>query len=431
LHTNAAFSDADNTTVTTVYDESIAALFAATFLPAGSDSPPYADAYGYPRIPLLDETKFYLSPMVDGWYDTTGARTNASFYSSFYGIPWNVTKTWKSSGSYNFTIQTSYLVFGCTRLQPAAYDFLTGFGGFADEDIGSTLGMKFQWPDGQSVANGTLGFASAINPAQNTNSTYIISPNTTYAYSTCNFTQTFFESQVGCQGSNCSVNAIRKSPASTTGLSQMSDFSAKFLAAATGGTEPGVTNLAERYLCDPSTVTSVNDPLNFDMTKLPCQPDAFPSRLALLVNTFWQLGYAPEYQTGNFSANNTDSIPSLLANPSRYTTPPRYNTSTLWLVIYMFCSAFLFFVGVSGLIVESVTVSPDILGFASSLAKPSKYLKLPEELDGTVGGAERARILENLRVMIQDVNPNGKVGMIGLGNVTENSHRLDPNRLYR
>jgi hypothetical protein len=81
-------------------------------------------------------------------------------------------------------------------------------------------------------------------------------------------------------------------------------------------------------------------------------------------------------------------------------------------------------------LLEMRTISPDILGFASSVARHSKYVKLPPT-DGTMSGAEKARLLGDARVMIQDVRPNSDVGKIVLGAASEGAERLKPGRLYR
>jgi hypothetical protein len=65
-------------------------------------------------------------------------------------------------------------------------------------------------------------------------------------------------------------------------------------------------------------------------------------------------------------------------------------------------------VGVSGVLLEMRTISPDILGVASCVARHSRHAKLPE-IDGTMSGAHKARILGGTRVMMQDVKPNAGV----------------------
>jgi len=72
---------------------------------------------------------------------------------------------------------------------------------------------------------------------------------------------------------------------------------------------------------------------------------------------------------------------------------------------------------------EYQTISPDILGFASSLKRPSKYTKLPD-MDSTIRGAERARKLREVKVMMQNVNPEGPVEKFNLRTLSESASRL-------
>jgi hypothetical protein len=48
-----------------------------------------------------------------------------------------------------------------------------------------------------------------------------------------------------------------------------------------------------------------------------------------------------------------------------------------------------------------------------------------------MSGAEKARLLGDARVMMQDVRPNSDVGKIVLGAASEGAERLKPGRLYR
>ena len=47
-----------------------------------------------------------------------------------------------------------------------------------------------------------------------------------------------------------------------------------------------------------------------------------------------------------------------------------------------------------------------------------------------MSGTERARMLGDVRVLMQDVKASADVGKIPLGTVSEKSHRLQKGRLY-
>jgi hypothetical protein len=74
-------------------------------------------------------------------------------------------------------------------------------------------------------------------------------------------------------------------------------------------------------------------------------------------------------------------------------------------------------------------IAPDILGFASSIARHNKYVKVPH-VDGTMSDGERVKRLRDVRVMMQDVRPDDEVWKIVLGTVNESAQRLRPGKLY-
>jgi hypothetical protein len=106
-----------------------------------------------------------------------------------------------------------------------------------------------------------------------------------------------------------------------------------------------------------------------------------------------------------------------------------YHTSWGWLVLLLFSAVLLLVGGITGAICDAYTIGPDIFGFASSLAHRNKYMKVPTG-EGTMGGPARARILGDVRVMLQDVRPDKEVGKIALGTVDGGGKRLVLGRLY-
>ena len=70
-----------------------------------------------------------------------------------------------------------------------------------------------------------------------------------------------------------------------------------------------------------------------------------------------------------------------------------------------------------------LTIVPAMLGFASSLARKSRYGDLPK-VNSSMNGAERAQLLSKHRVMMQDVKPNVPVGKVALGSAYPSAERL-------
>ena len=91
--------------------------------------------------------------------------------------------------------------------------------------------------------------------------------------------------------------------------------------------------------------------------------------------------------------------------------------------------------GVACAIWDAQTIGPDVFGFANSMMRNGKYIKLPEGAeDAAVSGPERARLLADMEVMLQDVRPGSEVGKIVLGTKRKGDggeSRLTTGRRYR
>jgi hypothetical protein len=101
-----------------------------------------------------------------------------------------------------------------------------------------------------------------------------------------------------------------------------------------------------------------------------------------------------------------------------------------WYVLYIVCTAILLLAGIFSVVIESMTVAPDVLGYVSTVARNSKYLHLPAT-NSAMSGGERARKIGQVEVMIQDVKSKSGVGRIVLGMKHEKAERLRADRLYR
>jgi len=112
------------------------------------------------------------------------------------------------------------------------------------------------------------------------------------------------------------------------------------------------------------------------------------------------------------------------------TSNPIYAVSWGWIAALFTCSGILLLAGVASMIMDLRTIVPDMLGFASSLARKSRYVDLPK-VNSSMSGAERARLLGDHRVMIQDVKPEAPVGRVALGSAHAMAKRLEKGRLYR
>lgn len=159
-------------------------------------------------------------------------------------------------------------------------------------------------------------------------------------------------------------------------------------------------------------------------------------RFGYLFNTFLGLGFCPECVNiaGAYSLETQTQEVKDLYKPIpaqvRYANDLVYVINGPWLAGFTVCAAILFLAGLAGVVVESMTVAPDVLGYVSTVARNSRYLQLPKTSSAMSGG-ERAKTVGGVKVMMQDVKGKANVGKIALGLKHENAQRLVAGRLYR
>jgi len=162
-------------------------------------------------------------------------------------------------------------------------------------------------------------------------------------------------------------------------------------------------------------------------------PEEFGRRISYLFNTWMDLGNSVNYLTYSQESQIPpgEEVDFITVNATHlYTTAQVYHISVGWVIGYFVCAGLLLIAGTLSVIVESMTVAPDVLGYVSTVARNSKYLQLPKT-NSAMNGGERARVLGGTKVMMQDVKAKADVGRIALGLKHENAEPLKPGRLYR
>jgi hypothetical protein len=158
--------------------------------------------------------------------------------------------------------------------------------------------------------------------------------------------------------------------------------------------------------------------------------------LGQVFNTFINLGYDPFTITQ--SSNSYYSPPGAPENFVKantglswfYAYGNTYKIAIAWVTLYFICCFILLVGGIIAIAFESITVAPDVLGYASNVARQSRYLHLPPTTTD-MKGSERARTIGETTVMLQDVKAKAAIGKIALGNKHPDAQKLTPNRVYR
>ncbi|KAF5026758.1 hypothetical protein F66182_1177 [Fusarium sp. NRRL 66182] len=210
----------------------------------------------------------------------------------------------------------------------------------------------------------------------------------------CHAVQRYVESRVTCSRvdehtpQNCSVVAQRPSrkPHAPEGITMLSfptiwnqvteTFPAMMGQGATFGQV--FADTAMRYLDDPrlaNITTEVDD--EYILSKV--DQGQFSRRFSQILNTYMLLSqlyrYAPQ------GSADADAI-----FEPRVTTPVRvsnlvqvYAVDWLWIAFFFASSAVLFVSGLTSVVFAHLALGPEILGYASSLVRDSRYIQLPPE----------------------------------------------------
>ncbi|KAN0095135.1 hypothetical protein V8E51_015846 [Hyaloscypha variabilis] len=422
------------------YSNSMDVLFAAVFSTPSQFQPKPSDPWGNPLIPIIEtNTSTPIKVNLNDDYP----------YASYYGIPLDDSignKDGGYGGVWNYSMKSSYLLLECDLLQFMIWDEIADLLLHEyNEDLndfpsttGNSLWMNMTAP--KSIAQpGNLTFVSGCSQNKTDDGKL------RYAFTTCSLQQTFVQSKVTCEDTDCAVVEIAKLV--TWQPTEMQNFMPEFIKASDTGLSfypyIGDTSysITELFLADAynATAPGAGDTCNLNY------PD-ITDRLGYLVNTYYSTGFANDYSLGAIPAGKTVSVYNVttgkevkipLTTPTTalhqyqdLITPTLYRVHWQWLITYVVCAALLMLIGIFGILLESRTIAPDILGFASSVARHSRYVKLPK-VDGTMSGGERARRTRDCVVMMQDVRPDDPVGKIVLGTATPGAVRLTPTRSYK
>ena len=430
-----------------------ATLFSPPNMQAGS-----MDLWGNVKIPVL-ETLEAGNSEPEGWI--TVNPSNAT-YSSLLGLPIDGMAT---SGQSTFTVESYYMALNCPvldhvdretfnwtsvlseyyqRSQPYNdssffHQNKTGdvFGFFVDSKSNFSRPSAL-YPNDSSFPAAEPPYVLFASEADGGNGATLAN---------CSLTRSSVESNITCLGTSCAVTQMRRSvfdrrPSDYTPLlgSARLNFWMSWADAAGASLHPNIATPTELFIQNGSLTAALTTlGSTFSEVNLYTLPaDVFSKRLSLLWNTYWQCGLAPWYQTGNLPSNLTafsDQANSsyLIVNATTASVTHLqavYVSNRPWAVLLLIASLILFACAIYCAILKYRTVAPDVLGYVSSLTRDNPYVPLPG--GGTaLDGLERARLLKNMKVRLQDVTPWDPQGHIALRNDEWPDYgKLTTDRLY-
>lgn len=77
-----------------------------------------------------------------------------------------------------------------------------------------------------------------------------------------------------------------------------------------------------------------------------------------------------------------------------------------WLVVFMLANAVMLAAAVTGVWYGRRTIVPDYLGFVSSLAKESPFIRMPD-VGVNMDGMDKARLVKDVKVRLGDISESG------------------------
>ncbi|KAK0641824.1 hypothetical protein B0T16DRAFT_420578 [Cercophora newfieldiana] len=357
-----------------------------------------------------------------------------------------------------FPITSSYFAFDCGNWTLATFDDLTKSETMTFS-LSETLGLEFLSPPDTKAINriryATLQKGTELLKGQDWDELPVAQSEWTYAVVSCGMKQVFYNASVLCSintktdnyAFDCEITETKILPDDQVRReweTPIEDFSDAFVRS--GNPYPVLSPYTptERYAYTATLVGQDSgdiDPIGLDS-------DGFERNFGLLFNTWVTISHCTEcanvYNHQEVNDTTTTSIrkehqalyktvetPDGKAERIHSPASLAFKLDWRWVAVFLTSVIILLLVGIASVVLEGMLIAPDVLGYASTLARNSRYLHLPKTAAKPMSGPERARAIGGVKVMIQDVKPDKDVGKIALGLKHDRAEPLKPGRLYR
>ena len=144
--------------------------------------------------------------------------------------------------------------------------------------------------------------------------------------------------------------------------------------------------------------------------------DVFSSRLSTVLNTFVRASLRSTINVGGDGPSSLRTNDPSWANITGTWIAPTaqvYHLRRSWFLLYFIPTIILTVCGLVNIVLRSWIRVPDFLGSVSALTRDSVFIGVPTP-GSMLDGADRARLLKDKWVMVQDVEPEKEVGRIAL-----------------
>ncbi|KAF4637462.1 hypothetical protein G7Y89_g626 [Cudoniella acicularis] len=354
------------------------------------------------------------------------------------------------------------------------------FVSFANVDIGANFAIGYKGPDVLAISADAANGASYLAPKfcsdciQANLGNRTIDPGIILFEEydgldnitgiSCSANQQYVESSISCtktsNSQSCQVTAQRFSilPHQQSSITPLS-----FPQVALGLTAlmPNITsqtlnvNLIENFLYDPDSVAAIitgqssTTFVHGETPLLEVSPEEFADRFGQLLNAFvyGSMWNSTPYIIGSpfdgilatpVGGNNASfvmatteaDLEAMVLNqtavftvPASLTTNPQvYFVFYPWLVTFFLCTVVMLLAAIVGVYYSRRTIVPDYLGYVSSLAKESPYIRMPD-VGVNMDGMDKARLVKDVKVRLGDVSDledtRGQFGRLAFARMEE------------
>ncbi|KAF2490259.1 hypothetical protein BU16DRAFT_517463 [Lophium mytilinum] len=399
------------------------------------------DLFGNVRIPSYGSLAPLLSIGNESWKTLNSSQEIP--YSSLLGIP---VVGIPATGNLSFHIVSRYLAINCDSAVHVENSTT-----FQNSSAGMGAGFSTYSGGGNFIIQGDSDMPPIYHDGAIA-SFGMISPNDLdgkdVSVVNCTMAPQDVQSSIFCSDRSCRVTAIRNLTVNLSSWwhTDYADIQLSFIYlpfATIGSLLQGsfrlASSLTEMWLQDPSSSYVVENFKTF--SNLSTVPLSTLSRnFEMLLNTYWQSTYGAQYLFGNLSTNMTlyDNISHewvageiFIRSGSKPTITDsngeQYACNMTFAAFLLVISCLLLLAGVASLVLMSMTLAPDVLGYVSSSTRDNPFAELnqPSHLDGL----ERASAMREMRITLGDVNVAGETGHIAFA-VTAGVQRLRKDRLY-
>lgn len=392
----------------------------------GNDS---LDIFGNVKIPLLESFPQSGKLQQGEWLHLTPNGTIP--YSSYVGIPFNGTRNGDVS---RFHLETSYMHANCSVHQSPGEHYHPIY---EDDPFDETV-----------RANGLMAIrtdashnASSPRPREILLSLSLQSFDDDYWYTTnlsCALTTTYIEVQVQCNGSACSVPAVRRSlqlhvspnitvldgmdttsPSDDSPASTAGDFLGNFINSTGNDTGDGSVPIAQ-YLIDPNAAFGLRtqySTYNLGFQKwVPIgtvPPEILSIRLTQLLNTYRMSALSPSGVSGGFGLPSYGTFQALSSEGTIETTRDALYCSIPWFVMLLISSFVMLTAGLLTAVLNLIRCGPEVLDSFTGLAQASRLIYVPPQSSND-SGSKRARDLRDELVVMGDIQSQKEFGHLAI-----------------